>query len=253
MGEELESQRSLDELEAVIESGVQRLLKLSSEALLEIHDRQLYKASCSSFEDYCERRWGFSRRTGYRMLEQGRQLALERDDMKNVPSVPRSGEAAGQEPAPRHTSQREAARRAKAQRQGSSSEPATGSGALPIEAVKPAPVIDATAREKPAQLELFAFLDEDPAKAAGAMDVDHRLVARKLRRWADDFETAAKGAAVVVSVAPYGGPLRTDPPRKAPARPAPKRAGARPVATAKKPSERKQVQPLFKDTTKGKR
>lgn len=61
--------RSLDELESVIERGVHTFVEVG-EALLEIRDRRLYRnQGFATFEDYCQKRWGWSRARGYQLID----------------------------------------------------------------------------------------------------------------------------------------------------------------------------------------
>jgi hypothetical protein len=59
--------RRLDQLEAVIERGIETFVAVG-EALMEIRDSRLYKQTHSSFDAYCKERWGFSRRRGYQLI-----------------------------------------------------------------------------------------------------------------------------------------------------------------------------------------
>jgi hypothetical protein len=56
--------RTLEQCEADIERGSAAFLKVGN-ALLDIQDGELYAGEYESFEDYCQKRWGFSRSTGY--------------------------------------------------------------------------------------------------------------------------------------------------------------------------------------------
>jgi DNA modification methylase len=60
--------RSLGELEAVIERGQQTFVEVGL-ALLEIRDGRLYQKHHDTFEDYCHKRWGWTRRIGYSYIE----------------------------------------------------------------------------------------------------------------------------------------------------------------------------------------
>jgi hypothetical protein len=61
--------RSLSELEKVIERGVRTFIEVG-EALLEIRERRLYREQgFGTFEDYCEKRWGWHRRYGDRLID----------------------------------------------------------------------------------------------------------------------------------------------------------------------------------------
>lgn len=62
-------ERNLDELESIIERGLQTFVAVGT-ALLEIRDRRLYKeAGFTRFEDYCQQRWGFTKQRGYQYIE----------------------------------------------------------------------------------------------------------------------------------------------------------------------------------------
>lgn len=62
-----ESKR-LVELEEIIESGVTTFIKVG-EALAEIRDNRLYKASHATFEDYCQGEWQMSRFNAYNLIK----------------------------------------------------------------------------------------------------------------------------------------------------------------------------------------
>jgi VRR-NUC domain len=60
--------KRLDELEAIIERGVQAFVEVG-EALMEIRDSRLYKQTHSSFESYLRERWKMSRPRGYQLID----------------------------------------------------------------------------------------------------------------------------------------------------------------------------------------
>ena len=60
--------RSLDELEAVIATGLNTFVQVGT-ALAEVRDSKLYAASFPSFETYCQERWGLSRSRAYQMMD----------------------------------------------------------------------------------------------------------------------------------------------------------------------------------------
>lgn len=61
--------RSLEQLEAVIERGLQLFYEVG-DALAEVRDRRLYReAGCSTFEAYCRDKWGISRPRAYQMID----------------------------------------------------------------------------------------------------------------------------------------------------------------------------------------
>ncbi len=62
-------QRTLAELETVIERGQQTFVEVG-QALMEIRDGRLYsEQGYPTFEEYCQRRWGWSRVTAYRHIQ----------------------------------------------------------------------------------------------------------------------------------------------------------------------------------------
>jgi hypothetical protein len=83
--------RSLAELEHIVEKGKAAFLEVG-EALAEIHDRKLYRElGFHSFEAYVDKRLGFSRAHGYRLMSaakavklspNGRQIKTEREANK---------------------------------------------------------------------------------------------------------------------------------------------------------------------------
>ena len=65
----------LAELEAVIERGQQTFIDVGN-ALMEIRDQRLYRATHATFEAYCKERWGWSRISAYRHIEAAEAVAL---------------------------------------------------------------------------------------------------------------------------------------------------------------------------------
>lgn len=57
----------LREYETVIERGLSTFMDVG-EALLAIRDKRLYRNTHSTFEDYCQHRWGFTRQHGNRLI-----------------------------------------------------------------------------------------------------------------------------------------------------------------------------------------
>jgi hypothetical protein len=55
-------------LESIIERGQQTFIEVGA-ALLEIRDSRLYRASHATFEDYCQKRWGWTATHGRRLIE----------------------------------------------------------------------------------------------------------------------------------------------------------------------------------------
>lgn len=69
MGELSRSERTeLEKCESIIEQGIQTFVNVGS-ALATIRDERLYRAKCKNFEQYCDERFGFSRRTAYHYIE----------------------------------------------------------------------------------------------------------------------------------------------------------------------------------------
>ena len=60
-------------LERVIEQGLTTFVEVG-EALLEIRDRRLYRATHTSFDQYCQERWGFRRAHAHRLMQSARVL-----------------------------------------------------------------------------------------------------------------------------------------------------------------------------------
>jgi hypothetical protein len=65
----------LVELERVIERGQQTFVEVG-QALLEIRDSRLYRASHGTFEDYCRERWGWTHRHANRVIEASEVVGL---------------------------------------------------------------------------------------------------------------------------------------------------------------------------------
>src|SRR5512139_53643 len=63
------SERALVELESIIERGQQTFVEVG-QALMAIRDRRLYRQQGhATFEDYCQKRWGCTRRIGYNYIK----------------------------------------------------------------------------------------------------------------------------------------------------------------------------------------
>jgi hypothetical protein len=59
---------TLAECEEVIEHGLKYFIEVGL-ALITIRDRQLYRASHRTFEDYCRKRWGLARPRAYALMD----------------------------------------------------------------------------------------------------------------------------------------------------------------------------------------
>lgn len=65
---QVSEQKSLTELEAVIEANAKGFIE-TGRALAAIRDQKLYRAEFSTFEDYCQTRWQFTRQRAYLLIE----------------------------------------------------------------------------------------------------------------------------------------------------------------------------------------
>lgn len=81
-------QASLEQLESVIERGVQTFVEVGL-ALMEVRDRRLYKeAGYTTFEKYCTGRWQFGRRHANRLIEAAGTVQALSDDNHTGPIGP---------------------------------------------------------------------------------------------------------------------------------------------------------------------
>jgi hypothetical protein len=74
----------LDELESIIERGMQTFVEVGM-ALLEIRDKKLYKKDHQTFEDYCHKRWGWERRHGYELIAAAQVASNVRLNAQSTP------------------------------------------------------------------------------------------------------------------------------------------------------------------------
>lgn len=97
--------RTLADLEAVIERGVQTFVEVG-EALREISERRLYREQgFSTFEEYCRKRWGWQRRHGYELMQAAEVVSNVRSNAQSLPSLTQAVQLAPLTP----TEQREVA------------------------------------------------------------------------------------------------------------------------------------------------
>jgi hypothetical protein len=96
----------LQECEAVIERGVKTFVEVG-QALLQIRDERLYRASHKTFEEYCRERWDWSRSYVHRQIEAA-QVAENLLPIGNIQNEAQARELAPLPP----DSQREVAGRA---------------------------------------------------------------------------------------------------------------------------------------------
>jgi hypothetical protein len=71
-------------LEAVVERGLETFVEVGA-ALSEIRDGGLYRDTHGTFDSYCRERWGFSRRTGYDLMQTA-EVATTVQDLAHLPS-----------------------------------------------------------------------------------------------------------------------------------------------------------------------
>lgn len=86
-----EAQR-LKYCETVIERGLNTFYEVGS-ALAEIRDSRLYRIKYATFEDYCQEKWGMSRRRGYELIA----AAAVVENVRNCAHEPPSNEAQARE------------------------------------------------------------------------------------------------------------------------------------------------------------
>lgn len=84
-------------LERTVDRAVEVAGKIAGEALATIRDEKLYRMTHTTFEEYVGERWGFSRRTAYRMIEAATAAA----DPRKVEGLCQGGTNPQPAPAPR--------------------------------------------------------------------------------------------------------------------------------------------------------
>ena len=78
--------RALAAMEKAIETHLSSFLLVGSQ-LQEIRDKKLYRASYATFEEYCRRRWKFSRSKAYRLIawaEVGQNLGEDGESLSPI-------------------------------------------------------------------------------------------------------------------------------------------------------------------------
>lgn len=89
--------RTITELEAVIERGMQTYVEVG-EALEEIREAKLYREDYATFEDYCRERWGMARQTAYDYLRAAEVAENVRSSVQSQPSFTQARELASLPP-----------------------------------------------------------------------------------------------------------------------------------------------------------
>ena len=64
----LSESKRLVELEGIIKTGHQAFIEVG-EALTEIRDKKLYRLDYGTFEEYCQKKWGWTRQHCYRLIQ----------------------------------------------------------------------------------------------------------------------------------------------------------------------------------------
>lgn len=80
-----QEERRLHNCEEVIEKGLNTFYDVGS-ALTEIRDARLYRISSATFEDYCQDRWGMSRRRGYELIAAAAVVDNVRNSAQTLPA-----------------------------------------------------------------------------------------------------------------------------------------------------------------------
>ncbi len=78
-----EAMSRFQELETIIARGMDAFMEVGK-ALVEIQAKRLYRPEFSSFEEYCHKRWKFSRQYGYRLIEAAKAM----DDVSPIGDSP---------------------------------------------------------------------------------------------------------------------------------------------------------------------
>jgi len=73
----------LCELERIIQKGKDTFVEVGV-ALAEIRDSQIYRNTFATFEDYCEKRWSFSKRSAYQFIAAAEVV----ENVRNCAQVP---------------------------------------------------------------------------------------------------------------------------------------------------------------------
>jgi hypothetical protein len=73
-------------IEKEIESGIRTWIRIGR-LLSEIKDRKLYRLNYPSWEEYCEKRWGFSGRQGYYLASGAEKVDATSQEAKSLPPL----------------------------------------------------------------------------------------------------------------------------------------------------------------------
>lgn len=80
-----QEERRLQNCEEIIEKGLNTFYDVGS-ALTEISESRLYRTKYATFEDYCQERWGLSRRRGYELIAAAAVVDNVRNSAQTIPA-----------------------------------------------------------------------------------------------------------------------------------------------------------------------
>ena len=93
-----QEERRLENCEEIIEKGLHTFYDVGS-ALSEICESRLYRVNHATFEDYCQQRWGMSKRRGYELIAAAAVVDNVRNSAQTIPAnEAQANELAGLEP-----------------------------------------------------------------------------------------------------------------------------------------------------------
>lgn len=88
----------LCKLERVIQRGKETFVEVGN-ALAEIRDSRMYRATFKTFEDYCQERWGFSRMRAHQMIDAARAVENVKHVLQTAPQNARQAAELAKVPA----------------------------------------------------------------------------------------------------------------------------------------------------------
>jgi hypothetical protein len=88
----------LCELERIIQKNKDGFVECGM-ALEEVRDSKMYRATFKTFEDYCEKRWGFSKRSAYQFIAAAQVVENVRHGAQALPSTERQARPLAKLPA----------------------------------------------------------------------------------------------------------------------------------------------------------
>jgi hypothetical protein len=82
-----DQQYQLETYEAIIAEGLKTFVKVGV-ALMQIRERRLYRGQYSTFEAYCQERWGMKRSYAHRTIEAAKIVTEDLLPIGNIPDEP---------------------------------------------------------------------------------------------------------------------------------------------------------------------